>query len=139
MNERRRTPLPSLPCHPCPYRASCCAYGTSLTEQEAAALSARAGPETVYRTRWGEWRTRVRKKRCVFFRDGGCTVHDEPCYPAQCRGFPWVDAATGGRYPYDVTICGAFASRPELVALQRRIPSAARAGAEPHEVRTRPP
>ena len=75
----------------------------------------------MHRTRWGEWRTRVRNGRCVLFRDGGCTIHEQPFYPAQCRGFPWTDA-DGARYEYDVTICGAFAERPELVEIQRRLP-----------------
>ena len=116
--------LPSLPCYPCPYEASCCAYGTSVSEDEAAAIEAKHGPGFVYETRWGEWRTRVRKKRCVFYQDGGCTIHDQPYYPAQCRGFPWIDASTGGRYEYDVTICGGFEERPELIEIQRAIPRA---------------
>jgi hypothetical protein len=123
--------LPPLPCHPCPYNASCCAYGTSVSDEEAAAIEAEHGTGVVYRTRWGEWRTRVRGGRCVFYRDGGCTIHDRDYYPAQCRGFPWYDAESGERYPYDVTICGAFASSPELVVLQRAIPPASsRAGGD---------
>lgn len=118
--------LPSLPCHPCPYDASCCAYGTSVTSEEAAAIEADHGPGLVYRNRSGEWRTRVRNKRCALYRDGGCRIHDRPYYPAVCRGFPWVDAAATGRYEYDVTICGAFEAQPELVAIQRAIPSASR-------------
>lgn len=115
--------LPSLPCYPCPYNASCCAYGTSLSEEEAIAIEADHGTGLVYFTRWGEWRTRVRKGRCALFRDGGCTIHDKPYYPTQCRHFPWFDPETGGRYLYDVTICGAFNAQPELVALQRAIPT----------------
>jgi hypothetical protein len=117
------TALPQLPCYPCPYEASCCAYGTTLSDAEAAAIEAHLGPDLVLRTRWGEWRTRVRNKRCVLYRDGGCSIHDMPFYPAQCRGFPWTDA-DGARYEYDVTICGAFEARPELIAIQRRVPSA---------------
>src|SRR4051812_33329925 len=123
MSASREPSFPSLPCFPCPYAASCCAYGTSLTPDEATAIEARHGSGKVYRTRWGEWRTRVRAKRCVFFLDGGCTIHDQPYYPAQCRDFPWIDSATGGRYEYDIEICGAFAARPELVALHRAIPA----------------
>ncbi len=52
------------------------------------------------------------------YRDGGCTIHDRSYYPATCRGFPWTDAETGGRYEYDVTICGVFETSPELVAIQ---------------------
>jgi hypothetical protein len=109
--------LPSLPCYPCPFESSCCAYGTSLSEAEAAAIEADHGQGLVYQTRWGEWRTRVRKKRCVMYRDGGCTIHDRSYYPATCQGFPWTDAETGGRYEYDVTICGMLEASPELVAI----------------------
>lgn len=122
--------LPSLPCYPCPHGASCCAYGTTLSDDEAAAIEADHGPGLVYRTHWGEWRTRVRNKRCVLYRDGGCTIHDKPYYPSTCRGFPWIDAETGGRYEYEVTICGAFEARPELIAIQRAIPRADR-GTQP--------
>ena len=123
-----RTTLPSLPCYPCPYNASCCAYGVSLSDAEAAAIEAEYGPGLVYRTRWGEFRTRIREKRCSLYRDGGCTIHDKPYYPAVCRAFPWTDAETGGRYEYDVTICGEFVARPELVEIQRALPSARRGG-----------
>ena len=116
--------LPSLPCYPCPHGSSCCAYGTTLSDEEAAAIEADFGPGVVYKTHWGEWRTRVQKKRCVLFRDGGCTIHDKSYYPTTCRDFPWIDAETGGRYEYDVTICGAFEASPELVAIQRAIPRA---------------
>ena len=70
--------------------------------------------ETRYRTRWGEWRTRVRGGRCVFLRGNACAIHTEPFYPAVCRGFPWIDAETGGPYEYDRTICPEFLHRPEL-------------------------
>jgi hypothetical protein len=120
--------LPSLPCYPCPYASSCCAHGTSLSEEEAFAIEANRGPGLVYKTHWGEWRTRVQKKRCALYRDGGCTIHDQPYYPAICRDFPWIDAETGGRYECDVTICGEFEARPELIALQRAIPPANRPG-----------
>ncbi len=116
---------PDLPCYPCPYDASCCAYGTTLTDDEARAIEADQGAGVAYRTRWGEWRTRVRGGRCALFRDGGCTIHDKPYYPAVCRGFPWTDAETGGRYEYDISICGQFAAQPELVAIHRAIPRAA--------------
>jgi len=113
--------LPSLPCYPCPHAASCCAYGTTLSEEEAAAIEASQGPGFVYKTRWGEWRTRVRKKRCALLRDGACTIHAQSYYPTTCRGFPWLDAESVGRYEYDVTICGAFEASPELVAIQRAL------------------
>src|SRR3954471_6986150 len=113
---------PGLPCFPCPYNASCCAYGTTVTDQEAAAIEADFGPGLTYQTRWGEKRTRVRNKRCALFRDGGCLIHAKPYYPAVCRGFPWTDAETGGRYEHDISICGEFETTPTLVELQRAIP-----------------
>jgi hypothetical protein len=121
MSDNHDLKLPSLPCYPCPHEASCCAYGTSLTDEEAAAIEANHGSGLVYLTRWGEWRTRVRKQRCALFRDGGCSIHDKPYYPGVCRSFPWLDAETGGPYEYDVTICGAFEAQPELIEIQRAI------------------
>jgi len=112
--------FPSLPCFPCPYQASCCAYGTTVSEDEARAIAADHGPDIVFRTRWGELRTRVRGRRCVLFRDGGCSIHDREYYPTQCRGFLWTDGE-GARYEYDVMICGAFAAESDLVELQRAI------------------
>ncbi len=116
--------VPSLPCYPCPYQSSCCAYGVTVSEEEAAAIEQHHGTGLVYKTRWGEWRTRVRNGRCVMHRDGGCSIHDKSYYPLLCRGFPWVDAETGGRYEYDVTICGAFEASDELVQIQRSLPAA---------------
>jgi hypothetical protein len=52
-------------------------------------------------------------------RDNVCTIHSQPYYPAVCRGFPWIDAETGGPYEYDRTICPEFVVRPELVQLQK--------------------
>ncbi|HEY4219131.1 MAG TPA: hypothetical protein VGM67_18440 [Gemmatimonadaceae bacterium] len=114
--------VPSLPCYPCPYNASCCAYGVSVSDAEREAIEAHHGPGLVYRTSGGEWRTRVKGKRCVLFRDGGCTIHDRSYYPVVCRGFPWTDGETDARYEYDVTICGEFVTRPELVEIQRAGP-----------------
>ena|SRR6476619_7531515 len=111
--------IPELPCYPCPYNASCCAFGTTLSEDEAAAIESDFGAGLVYQTRWGEWRTRVRNGRCALFRDGGCTIHDKPYYPTVCRGFPWLDGDAEGPYEYDVTICGAFEAQPELIEIQR--------------------
>jgi Fe-S-cluster containining protein len=108
---------PALPCFPCPHHSACCAFGTTVTSEEAAALAARYGEDRVYRTRWGEWRTRVRKGRCVFLVNNVCTIHDDPHYPAVCRGFPWVDAETGGPYEFDQSICPEFTLRPELVSI----------------------
>lgn len=109
--------LPTLPCFPCPHRATCCAYGTTLSDDEAAAIAKAHHGDRIYRTRWGEWRTRVRGGRCTFFVEGGCELHDKPYYPLVCRGFPWVDAETGGPYEFDRTICGEFVARPELLTI----------------------
>jgi hypothetical protein len=108
---------PSLPCYPCPHLSSCCAYGVTLSDDEAAAIARVHGGSVVYRTRWGEWRTRTRNRRCVFLKDNICTIHAQPYYPAVCRGFPWTDAETGGPYEYDRTICPEFLARPELIQL----------------------
>lgn len=113
--------FPALPCYPCPHNASCCAYGTTVSEEEAAAIAADFGTGVVYRTRWGELRTRVRGRRCALLQAGGCMIHDRPYYPSQCRGFPWTDGETGARYEYDVMICGAMAADLELVEIQRAI------------------
>jgi hypothetical protein len=122
--------FPALPCYPCPHNASCCAYGATVSGQEAAAIEADHGTGLVYKTRWGEWRTRVKNKRCVMFQGGGCTIHGRSYYPAVCRGFPWTDAETGGRYEFDVTICGEFVARPELIAIQRAGPARRATGAD---------
>ena len=74
--------LPALPCYPCPHLSACCAYGVTLSDAEAAAITREHGAGTVYRTRWGEWRTRVRGGRCVFLRENVCTIHSRPYYPA---------------------------------------------------------
>ncbi len=108
---------PTLPCWPCPHNSACCAYGATVTEAEGAAITQAHGEGLVYRTRWGEWRTRVRRGRCILFKDGGCSIHATPYYPAVCRGFPWIDAETGGPYEFDQTICPEFVLRPELVQI----------------------
>jgi len=113
------TPLSALPCYPCPHHSACCEYGATLSEAEAAQVMAAHGAETVFRARWGEWRTRVSKGRCVFLKDNACTIYDRPYYPAVCRGFPFVDAETGGPYQFDRTICPEFVSRPELLQINR--------------------
>jgi len=107
-------PLPILPCYPCPHQSACCAFGTTLSDQEAAAISAVHGADKVYQTREGEWRTRVRNRRCVLLVNNTCSVYDRPYFPAVCRGFPFVDAETGGPYEFDRTICPEFERRPEL-------------------------
>jgi len=116
--------FPKLPCFPCPHDAACCAYGATVSKDEVAAIQAEQGKDLVYRTRWGEWRTRIKGGRCVFYRDGGCAIHDRPYYPAVCRGFPWRDAETGGPYQFDRTICPEFVSRPELVQIYPYRPQA---------------
>ncbi|NUN50778.1 MAG: YkgJ family cysteine cluster protein [Candidatus Brocadiae bacterium] len=87
-----------LPCMPCPHNSACCAYGTMLSAGEARRLLRSHGPTHVYRTRWNEWRTRIRGGRCVFFQKNGCSLHDTPDYPTVCRGFPFTDGT--GKYPY---------------------------------------
>ena len=89
-------------------------------DEEAAVIAREHGAHLIYRTRWGEWRTRVRNRRCVFFAGGGCTLHDKPYYPAVCAGFPWTDAETGGVYEFDVTICPQLAADPALIARGRQ-------------------
>jgi Fe-S-cluster containining protein len=111
--------FPVLPCFPCPHASACCAFGVTLTDEEAEALGSRYGRDKMYRNRWGEWRTRIRKGRCVFLVHNSCTIHRDPSYPAVCRGFPWIDAETGGAYEFDRTICPEFIHRPELVQLGR--------------------
>jgi hypothetical protein len=123
MSAKPSADLPSLPCYPCPHNASCCAYGATVTDEEAMAITAAHGPGKVYQTRWGEWRTRVKNKRCVMLRDGACTIHAQSYYPQVCRGFPWVDA-DGDRYIHDISICGEFGVQPHLIALQRALPTA---------------
>ena len=113
----RHSPFPPLPCYPCPHRSACCAYGTTLSDDEARAIIRTHGAEKIYRTRWGEWRTRVARGRCVFLRDNTCSIYNMPYYPAVCRGFPWIDAESGGPYEFDRTICPEFKRRPELVTI----------------------
>ena len=115
----RMRDFPSLPCFPCPHRSSCCAYGVTLSDEEAAAIA---------RAPWRRpWSTAPAGAsggpgcgggRCVFLRDNVCTIHAQPYYPAVCRGFPWTDAETGGPYEYDRTICPEFVLRPELVQMK---------------------
>ena len=111
--------FPALPCYPCPHDSACCAYGATLSDDEAESLGARYGRDRMYRARWGEWRTRVRDGRCVFLVSNSCSIHTDAHYPAVCRGFPWTDAETGGAYEYDQTICPEFLTRPDLVQLER--------------------
>ena len=88
-----------------------------VTPKEAALIARHHGADTVYKTRWGEWRTRVRNKRCVLLKDNVCTIHSKPYYPKVCGGFPWTDAETGGPYLFERTICPEFVKRPALVTL----------------------
>jgi hypothetical protein len=61
------------------------------------------------------------KGRCAFFENNACTLYRESYYPAVCRGFPWVDAETGGPYQYERTICPEFTARPELLQINRYV------------------
>ena len=105
-----------LPCSPCPHQSACCAWGTSLTPDEARRLLGSHGPGAVYRTRWNEWRTRVRGGRCVFLVDNACVLHHTPDYPSVCRGFPLTDASGKKPYGIETDIC------PELVSLTSGTP-----------------
>src|SRR5258706_12952867 len=71
----QHSPFPPLPCYPCPHQSSCCAYGTTLSAEEAREIRAHHGPDLVYRTRWGEWRTRVVRGRCGFLVNNACTLY----------------------------------------------------------------
>ena len=113
----QHSPFPPLPCYPCPHGSACCSYGTTLSAEEARAIKKAHGGKHVYRTRWGEWRTRVVKGRCGFLRNNACVLYNQPYYPAVCRGFPWIDAETGGPYEFDRTICPEFTARPELLQI----------------------
>lgn len=111
------SPFPALPCYPCPHASACCAFGTTLSPEEAKAVIEHHGRGAAYRNRWGEWRTRIRKGRCVFLVDNACSIYNQPYYPAVCRGFPFVDAETGGPYEFDREICPEFTRRPELLQI----------------------
>jgi Fe-S-cluster containining protein len=95
----------------------------TLSDEEAEVIVREHGDCLIYRTRWGEWRTRVRRGRCVFLTDNRCTIHGRSYYPAVCRGFPWTDAETGGPYQYDQTICPEFVDRPELAQIHNSVNS----------------
>ncbi len=111
--------FPPLPCYPCPHHSACCAFGVTLSDEEAEGLAARYGRDKMYCTPQGEWRTRVRRGRCIFLVRNSCSIHADPHYPAVCRGFPWIDAEHGGPYEFDQTICPEFLTRPDLVQLTR--------------------
>jgi hypothetical protein len=113
----QHSPFPALPCYPCPHRSACCAHGTTLSPEEAKAIIAHHGASTAYRNRWGEWRTRLRKGRCALLVNNTCSIYNQPYYPAVCRGFPFVDAETGGPYEFDREICPEFTRRPELLQI----------------------
>lgn len=98
-----RSPEPALPCMPCPHGSACCRYGTSLTADEAQAIAAAHGPDSVVRL-VDDHRTAVRYGGCVFLAGNGCTIHDRSYYPATCRHFPWRDRE-GGPYAGDPAIC----------------------------------
>jgi Fe-S-cluster containining protein len=112
--------VPPLPCFPCPHASNCCSWGVTLSDEEAAALGERYGHQLLYKSRWGEWRTRVRQGKCVFLVNNACSIHADPHYPAVCRGFPFTDAETGGPYRYDQTICPEFERRDDLREVRRR-------------------
>jgi putative zinc- or iron-chelating protein len=125
----QHSPFPPLPCYPCPHQSACCAYGATLSPQEVKQIKAAHGSGLVYRTRWGEWRTRVVMGRCSFLENNSCTIYNKPYYPGVCRGFPWIDAESGGPYEYDRKICPEFERRPELLQINPFRRSRARTGA----------
>ena len=111
---------PPLPCFPCPHRSACCSWGADLSRAEAEALGRRYGYDKLrFDAEGGGWRTRVVGGRCAFLGDNRCLVHDDPHYPAVCRGFPWTDAETGGPYRGELEACPEFVLRPELRAALR--------------------
>ena len=57
------------------------------------------------------------KGRCVFLRNNACSIYNQPYYPVVCRGFPFVDAETGGPYEFEREICPEFERRPELLQI----------------------
>jgi Fe-S-cluster containining protein len=120
-SSRSTETLPVLPCFPCPHRSACCAYGVTVSDEEARSIIAAHGEGKVFRSQAGEWRTRVKGGRCVFFVDNTCKIHGQPYYPAVCREFPWRDSETGEPYEYDQTICPEFVTRPELAELGRAV------------------
>lgn len=95
----------SLPCYPCPHESACCSYGATVSPREVKLIQKNHGKDKVYLTRWGEWRTRIRNKRCVFLANNACTLHARPEYPAVCKGFPYFMADGKTDYPYDQDIC----------------------------------
>jgi Fe-S-cluster containining protein len=113
----QHSPFPPLPCYPCPHASACCAHGTTLSRAEARAIARARGKDTVYLTRWGEYRTRVRNGRCVLLENNTCSIYNQPYYPAVCRGFPWLDAESGGPYQFERRICPEFSKRPELLQI----------------------
>jgi putative zinc- or iron-chelating protein len=117
---RQACRLPKLPCFPCPHRSACCSWGVDLSMEEAAALGRTYGDDkVVLDPEAGVWRTRVVDGRCAFLGDNRCLIHDDPHYPAVCRGFPWTDAETGGPYRGDPEVCPEFVLRPQLKAVLR--------------------
>ena len=84
-----------LPCFPCPHKSICCRWGTFLSKEEADAIEAEHSDTTYFYEDDKEYRTQVRNGRCVFFKDGGCSLHDKEYYPRVCRIFPFKD----GRNP----------------------------------------
>jgi hypothetical protein len=83
---------------PCRHDSACCNWGTTLSDREVAAIRERfPDHEKLVVKKHGEMRTRVRNGVCVFKKDNGCVIHDEPFYPVVCRLFPW-ESSTGGPY-----------------------------------------
>lgn len=107
-----------LPCYPCPHQSVCCKYGTTLSEREALALSAKYGKSKIFKNAEGLWRTRVRKGRCVFNVNNSCSIHADPDYPVVCTEFPWFVGDPETPYPTELEMCPQLHGTPELIEAQ---------------------
>lgn len=96
-----------LPCFPCPHKGACCNYGVELIGEEPAKIFYEHGPEAMIEID-GVIRTAIVNGACYFLKDGMCSIHNKPEYPAVCRGFPWTDHTGTGVYSEndeDLAIC----------------------------------
>lgn len=94
-----------LPCFPCPHKGVCCSYGTALSNDEAFAIYKAEGRSSVV---WNimdkTWRTTIVDNKCIFLKEGLCSIHDKEYYPKVCKLFPYEDV-DGGPYKYELSIC----------------------------------
>jgi Fe-S-cluster containining protein len=80
-----------LPCFPCPHRSACCRWGTWLTEEEGWKIFTKYPDKVYFDEDVKNWRTQIWDGRCVFYNNGGCTIHNEDFYPSSCKDFPYKD------------------------------------------------